>query len=289
MMKIYNFGEKIENEICLCLGNFDSVHVGHREIFSIAKTLEGELSVFTFEGEISINSKIAGMVYTFSERLEIFKSLGIKNVIVADFNKIKDISSDDFIAILKEKYQISNIVCGFDYKFGKMASGNTKTLENHFGDKLTVCEKVDFEDNKASASTAKMLIEKGEIEKLNSLLGSEYFVSGYCEKGFQNGTKLGFPTANIKPSTEKILLKEGVYIGSTKIDGKIYKSMINVGKIPTFGGEEYKIETHCIGISKPLYGKQITVFFERFLRDVVKFDGIENLKKQLEKDIKEIK
>lgn len=288
-MKIYKFGEEIQNEICLCLGNFDSVHVGHRKIFNIASNLEGELSVFTFDGEIATNSKLAGVVHTFSERLEIFKSIGIKNVIVADFNEIKDVASENFISILKEKYKITNVVCGFDYKFGKMASGDTKTLKNHFADKLTVCEKVDFESHKASASTAKILIENGEIEKLNQLIGSEYFVSGYCEKGFQNGTKLGFPTANIKPSKEKILLKEGVYIGKTKIDGEIYKSMINVGKIPTFGGEEYKIETHCIGISKPLYGKQITVFFERFLRDVVKFDGIENLKKQLEKDIKEIK
>ncbi len=114
-------------------------------------------------------------------------------------------------------------------------------------------------------------------------------MSGYCEKGFQNGTKLGFPTANIKPSKEKILLKEGVYIGKTKIDGDIYKSMINVGKIPTFGGQEYKIETHCIGIFEPLYGKQITVYFEKFLREVVKFNSINELKAQLEKDIKEIK
>ncbi len=164
-MKIYKFGEEIKKEICLCLGNFDSVHVGHREIFGMAKALEGELSVFTFSGEISTNSKSAGLVYTFSERLEIFENLGVKNVIVADFQEIKDLSSNDFIQILKEKYQIKNIVCGFDYKFGKMASGDTKTLKNHFEKKLKVCEKVVFEEHKASASTAKTLIENGEIEK----------------------------------------------------------------------------------------------------------------------------
>ncbi len=288
-MKIYNFGEEIKSEICLCLGYFDSIHKGHREIFNIAKTKSGALSVFTFNGEITTNSKKSGVVYTFEERLEIFKNIGIEYIIVADFAKIKDMESEDFIALLKEKYNVASVICGFDYRFGKMASGGTQLLKKHFEDKLTICEKVDFESEKASSNKAKELIEKGEVEKLNKLLGSEYFVQGYCEKGFQNGTKLGFPTANIKPPAEKILLKEGVYIGRTKIDDKIYKSMINVGKVPTFGGEEYKIETHAIGISQPLYGKQITVYFERFLRDVVKFDSVAQLKTQLEKDVKEIR
>ncbi|MFI3167009.1 MAG: riboflavin biosynthesis protein RibF [Bacillota bacterium] len=286
-MKTYNFGEKIEGEISLCLGYFDSVHKGHRAIFQLAQNAGGSLAVFTFSD--SPQTKQSGVVFTFEERLEIYKSIGVEILILADFAKIKDLNPTQFLQILDDTCEIKSVTCGFDYKFGKMAKGDIKMLESHFKNKLQVCEKVDFENEKASSNQAKVLVKNGEIEKLNSLLQSEYFVSGYCEKGFQNGTKLGFPTANIKPSQKKILLKEGVYIGETKIDGQIYKSMINVGKVPTFGGQEYKIETHCIGISKPLYGKQITVYFKRFLRDVVKFSSIEELKTQLAKDIKEIK
>ncbi len=287
-MKIYKFGEKINSKISLCLGYFDSLHKGHRKLIGLAKDKGGELSVFTFFEDIKTQGKKAGVVFTLEERKEIFQSLGAKNLIVASFEDIKDIPANDFLETLSKTYEISSVTCGFDYKFGKNASGDINLLKDYFKGSLTVCEKVDFESEKASSNLAKTLIESGDIASLNELLLGRYFISGYCEKGFQNGTKLGFPTANIKPANDKILLKEGVYIGETKIDNVMYKSMINVGKVPTFGGEEYKIETHCNGISKPLYGKQITVYFDRFLRDVVKFSSLEELKTQLKKDVKEI-
>ncbi len=288
-MKVYNFGEKINNKINLCLGYFDSVHKGHRELFSLGKASGTDLAVFTFDDEISVGSKKQGVVFTIKERLEIFESLGVGIVIVASFQKIKDISAEDFVDILKDKYEIEKIICGEDYKFGKNGTGDIDLLKNHYNNSVEIAKEIEYNGEKASSKTAKELIERGDIESLNTLLAGEYFISGYVEKGFQNGTKLGFPTANIKPAKEKIRLFEGVYIGSTKIKNKIYKSMINVGSIPTFGIDEYKIETHAIGITEPLYGEQITVYFERFLRASVKFSSVEELKKQLEKDVKEIR
>lgn len=288
-MKIIDFGASITEEVCLCLGQFDSIHKGHRKIIKMAQSFGKKVCVFAFKSEVTTPQKTEGVVFSTFERLEIFENLGVDYLILCDFEDVKDETKEEFIQILQESINIFKIVCGEDYRFGKGGSGDIEYLKSLFGGKLYVCEKVLHNGEKASTNQAKEYIKTGEIKSLNELLECEYFVKGFCEKGFQNGTKLGFPTANIRPAEGKVLLKEGVYIGKTKIKGEIYKSMINVGKIPTFGGEEYKVETHAVGINQPLYGEEITVYFERFLRDAVKFSGVEALKAQLKKDVEEIR
>ena len=279
-MKKIELGEKIEFEVSLCLGFFDSIHIGHQKIIESAKKSSNKVAVFTFKDE----NKDKKVVYNFEERCSILEEMGVEYVIYAEFSKIKDLTYEMFTEVLDKSLNLKKIFCGADYKYGKNALGNIENLKNTFSKKVNIVPNFLFNSERASTKRAKIFIENGEIEELNRLLGREYSVTGICEKGFQNGTKMGFPTANIRPSKDKALLKEGVYLGKTLIKGKIYKSMINVGKIPTFDCIDYKIETHALGVDEKLYGEEITVYFDKFVRDSVKFINIEELKKQLEKD-----
>lgn len=297
-MKVTFFDEKTNDPIVLCLGSFDSIHKGHQKIINFANEIKlkynAKSAVFTYANDLGlIPGKKGGLVFTYEERLLRLQEFCVDEVCVAKFTKdFADLSPKEFLSKLCDNRAIGALICGNDFKFGKNATGDTTFLKEFCLAKkipLYVCDfELDDFGNKISTSTIKELLAKGDICKVNKLLGKDYFVTGVVEKGREVGRTLGFPTANISLPKEKFLLKSGVYATYVFINGKKYNALTNVGTAPTFSINKYLIEAHVLGFNGDLYGEKLTVYFTSFIRDIKKFDSKEQLISQLESDLRKI-
>jgi riboflavin kinase/FMN adenylyltransferase len=295
---ILDYNDNYDKKIVLCLGFFDSVHIGHRKIFDEAliksKLYGAELSVFTFDNNpFEPLNKEDKLIYDFDSRVKIFNSLGIQNIIKCEFNKdfIK-IDSEDFLDHLIKHFNIVCIVCGNDYSYGYKGEGNVDTLKKYlkdYGIEVLSIDLLKDMGQKVSSSNIRKYLINGEINLANNLLGEPYHIESIVQKGRGVGTIIGFPTVNLEIPKDRILVKKGVYITKTIIDEKCYYSISNVGTHPTFNDEHNNIETFIIDCKENLYGKMIKIEFYAFIRDIIKFNNADELKYQLEKDLKSAK
>lgn len=144
------------------------------------------------------------------------------------------------------------------------------------------------EKEKVSTTTIKKLLQEGAIQQVEQLLGSPYFILGEVVLGNQIGRTIDFPTANIKLDSHKVILKNGVYAVQVCYAGKQYKGIANLGRKPTVDGNQQLLEVHIFDFEKEIYGQEIVVYFLKFIREIKKFNGLQELKNQIKKDIKEI-
>ncbi|HPJ76083.1 MAG TPA: riboflavin biosynthesis protein RibF, partial [Clostridia bacterium] len=186
----------------------------------------------------------------------------------------------------------ASIVAGFDYRFGKGAKGDTQYLKEicvKFKTDVTIVDKVDFYNEPVSASRIRNLLDEGDIEKANKLLGRRYSIEGTVVHGRGLGSKIGFPTANIDISKNIKLPGSGVYLTKSSIDNELFDSITNIGSNPTINDyltDRISCETHVIGYSSlNLYGKEIVIQFKRKIRNEQKFDSLDQLRKAIENDI----
>lgn len=265
----------------LCLGYFDGVHLAHRALFEKAKA-RGKWGVLLFDR----NVKGSLLLTTQYEKVQLISELGADYVIIAEFSeKFMNRTPGEFADFLKDTLNVSAVVAGYDYRFGKMASGDANMLIKLADERNISAEIVSAEcENGEPIKSTKIreYIMSGDIPSANRLLGYAYMVCGKVEKGLGNGHKLGFPTANVAYNYEKLLPPDGVYAGSAC--GK--PAVINIGKNPTFNAENRTLEVHLIDFDGDLYGKVISVSFFEKIRDDVKFDTKEALIARIEKDIK---
>jgi riboflavin kinase/FMN adenylyltransferase len=198
----------------------------------------------------------------------------------------------DFLEFINQNYNICTYVCGKDYRFGKGGLGDVEFLTEYAlknGQTVFVQEDCIMDDKKVSTTLIKELLSNGEIEKANALLKTPYSYSSVVMDGRKVGSKLGFPTINLKVDGEKQRLKNGVYFGHVTIDNKEYKTVINYGNRPTYGLDEVLIEAHVIDFDGNLYGRNIRVEFLEFIRPEQKFASVEELTAQVLKDIEKAK
>lgn len=287
-MEIFEYGNKFNSDCVLCLGYFDAIHKGHKALIKTAKEtankLGVKLGVFAFTG-----GKFDSDVFTFFERLTILKTLGVDFVIYASLSKeFMSISHSEFTKNLFENYSIKAVFCGFDFTYGYKAEGNVKTLEQsakNYGISTFILDKIVAENGeKLSTSLIKRELKNGNIKSANELLGSNYFITEKVVEGKKLGKNLGFPTINMALKQEKFLIKEGVYLTCVLIQNKLYSSITNVGKQPTFNGNNCVIETYINGFNGNLYSKYVTVYFVDFIREIKAFNSKEELINQLKKD-----
>ena len=193
---------------------------------------------------------------------------------------------------LVEQLNVKAVCCGYDYSFGYQAEGRVDTLRllcNRYGVTVLVTDKICINGEEVSSTAIRQCIVNGNIEKANKMLGRCFCVEGPVVKGLQNGRKLGFPTANVCYNYEMVIPKDGVYAGFTYVNGIGFKSVINVGKNPTFGADKITIESHILDYNNDLYGENIRVSFSKRLRGEIKFDSIGELKKQINKDAQTVR
>lgn len=278
------------------LGNFDGVHKGHQKLMkenikiSKAKNLRPSVLLFKENTKNILNGEREYLT-SLEDKIEILKNLGIECFCLLEFSdKFKDLSPYEFIEeILYKKLNTKYVIVGDNYRFGKMAKGDIKTLKKYEEDFAYKTKVVDFEldDGKIINSTdIRQMVREGKIEKANKDLGHPFKMQGKVIKGAQRGRLLNFPTANLKPSFKYVTAKSGVYFTRVNIDRDFYYALTDIGTNPTFENKKMKIETYIMNFSKDIYGKNISIEFLEFLRPDYKFNSPEELIAQMEKDKK---
>lgn len=295
------------NEVCflerrnvVTVGVFDGVHLGHRKIIrqaiSEAKSLNTKSIVLTFEPHPTIvlgKERFKGLLTTIDERLKLISELGVSEVVIAKFTpQLATLLPQDFVEqILLERLGAKVIVVGTGFVFGKGRTGDINFLRD-IGPRLNIKiveVPLELKNGKVISSTLiREAIEQGRIEEACELLGHVYVLRGKVVRGHgRGGSLLGIPTANIDVQKEKVRPAKGVYAGWARVDGRNWRSVINIGQIPTFGDvKTEEIHVHLIGFKGDLYGKEIIIGVEKRIRDEYKFKTHSELAERIKQDIK---
>lgn len=295
------------------IGNFDGVHLGHREIIAQAigkaRARGGTCLAYTFRPhpQAALKPELGvQLLSTYDEKLQELERLGVDVVIEEPFSREFSVIGWEqfFNDCLLRRLNLEEIVVGYDFSFGKERQGHIEALQaacQKASVALTVVPPQRVDGEIVSSSRIRRHLLKGEIEAANSLLGSAFYYRGVVIRGEGRGRQLGFPTANLKIEN-KLALPYGVYatmafpsaFPGTPAQTPVL-SVTNVGVRPTFqpsssgstedSGFPALVETHLIGVTQDLYGKPLEVRFLRKLRDERRFNGVEELKTQIRRDI----
>lgn len=278
------------------LGVFDGVHIAHQALLNRLQDRKSQWKriLITYHPHPDVvlgkRRETYGIeLFTYEEKISLLQKYDLDIVVVIPFTvDFANTSAEDYLEeILIKKLKAKRIVLGYDQCFGKNREGNytfLKEREHKYGYVVERVESIKYEGNVISSSRIRELLKQGEIRKANFLLGKNFFVTGTVVKGFQRGRQIGYPTVNLNVPQTKVIPKIGVYIGYFEFGGILYRAMINVGYSPTFQNQLLSVEAHILNFDKYIYGEIGKIHFVDRIRDEMKFDSIEDLKQQLEKD-----
>ena len=281
----------------LTLGTFDGVHIGHKKILEkvIQHTLDQEyeslvLTFFPHPRMILQERSEIKLLNTISEKVSLLEELGIQNLVIHPFDEsFSRLTAEEFVkTVLVDQFKIHKIIIGYDHRFGRNRTADINNLIE-FGEKYNFeVEQISAQEiNEISVSSTKIrnAIQEGNMLLANKYLGYDYFLTGTVAKGKQLGRTIGFPTANLKIEEDyKLIPLKGVYIVMSQINGEKIYGMMNIGLNPTVGGEHLSVEIHYLNFNSDLYDQKITVSILKRIRGEEKFDSLELLKEQIEKD-----
>lgn len=284
--------------VAVTLGNFDGVHVGHKALFAVmereTKKHDGVAVAFSFKPHpLEVLTGVCPKKLNTEKDKEILISkMGADYLINFPFSiEAAKQSPADFVReVLIEGLNAKEVVVGYNYTFGNKGMGNAQMLTElcrEYDCHVTVVPQVQTRLGVVSSTLIREKVAAGEIEAASELLGYCYQLKGKVVKGLQLGRKLGFPTANIRLEENMQLPQYGVYACYSAFEGRMVKSVVNVGLRPTINNNvEPTVESNLLNFTGNLYGKKMTVFFVEKIREEQKFDGLDALKKQIAKDAK---
>nr|WP_315161541.1 bifunctional riboflavin kinase/FAD synthetase [uncultured Flavobacterium sp.] len=287
----------------LTLGTFDGVHIGHKKIL---KKLTQSRSVGTE------NQKYESLVLTFfphprmvlqehsdikllntiDEKIDLLEKIGIENLVIHPFDEaFSRLTAEEFVSnILVDRFHIQKIVIGHDHRFGRNRTANIDDLiayGKEYGFEVEQISVQEINDISVSSTKIRNALLEGDMALANDYLGYNYFLTGSIIQGKQLGRTIGFPTANLKiEENYKLIPQNGVYIVKSIIDGQSVFGMMNIGFNPTVNGQKQSIEIHYFDFNADLYNQKISVSILQRIRSEQKFESVDLLKEQLEKDKK---
>lgn len=281
------------------IGFFDGVHRGHQ--FLIANVMEEarkaglQSLVITFDRhprQVLSQNYQPRLLTTLERKLQLLSLTGVDNVAVLHFTKdMAALSARNFMQqILHDKLYVRELIIGYDNRFGHNRAEGFDDYVGYgkeMGIKVMQSTPFSVGDIKVSSSLTRSFLEGGEVEMAARCLGRPYELSGTVVKGFQQGRKLGFPTANLDTGDSGLLIpKGGVYAVKASIDDhqRLMPAMMDIGTRPTYGGTKLSLEVNIFNFHGCLYGKPLSVQFIKRVRDDIKFDSIEALAAQIQKD-----
>ncbi|MCQ2792791.1 MAG: riboflavin biosynthesis protein RibF, partial [Bacilli bacterium] len=279
-MKIYRINAsltnapKIKHKLCLCLGNFDGVHLAHQRLINEAKiTSDDQIAIITFDGNIKGKENLTSL----DDRLRLFKAIGIEYVFIFPFNhKFKNLSCETFKKKFLDVIKPTTLIAGNDFKFGKNRKGDIAYLRKYYH--VHVVDFLKKNNRKISSKDIIAFIKDGNIKKANEYLGRAYQIKGKVVSGYHKGAQLNFPTANIKIDKDYVIPRYGVYKVITYILGIPRLGIANVGVHPTVNQlKEAILEVHILNFKGDLYRKDIYVEFVDFVRPEKKFKSEKEL------------
>ena len=268
------------------LGKFDGIHRGHRKLVEkiLEQKQEGKQAVLVSLGAASRT------ILTKEERFHLLEEMGVDVLLECPLNdRIKHMKAENFIKeILVGDLQADYVAVGEDFRFGYERKGTPQMLTEYgkkYGFHTEILSKEMDGRRKISSTYVREELSRGNMEKFSFLMGQDFSVEGIVEHGRGMGHKYLLPTTNLIPPSEKLMPPNGVYITVSHFADRNYRGITNVGYKPTVGGEKFLgVETYLFDCEENLYGKFCKVDFRKFLRPEQKFNSLEALKRQLEKD-----
>ena len=299
-IKIYKNFEinKKDKKSIILIGNFDGLHSGHQKLFKQAKKLKNKLNlklgVITFDPipKMFFNNKIKNYrISNLNQKINYFRKFRVDFIINKNFNKkFSKITYKKFIKnILYKKLNAKYIFVSNNFRFGYKREGNVNLLRKYqieYNYKLINPKPLKNKNKIISSTFIRKLLQNGSLNSANRILKRNWSIEGIVEKGRMMGKKIGFPTCNIDIKNY-IVAKPGVYAVKVKILNSIksYKGIANLGYRPTFNGKKILLEVNIFNFSGNLYNKKLSVTFMRFIRGEKKFNGIDELRNQIQKDL----
>ncbi len=280
------------------IGTFDGVHLGHQEILKKvveeANSNEGKSILITFWPHprfiLKKDADDLKLLSTFKEKVRLLESLGLDYVIKIPFTpKFSNLSADEFVrTILVDQIGTKKLYIGYDHRFGNNREGDIQFLKGQsskYGYEVFEIPRQDIDDIGISSTKIRNALHEGDIRLSHTLLGRNYSIKGLVVQGEKVGREIGFPTANIQIDKEyKLLPGDGAYAIIAELDGNKFEGMLNIGFKPTVNGSQRTIEAHLFNFDENIYGREITIEFVQSLRKEKKFNSLNELKLQLEKD-----
>lgn len=282
----------------ITLGTFDGVHLGHRaildEVSRQAQLIGGESILITFEPhprKVLFPMQDLKILTPLPEKVRLIQEAGINHVIVAPFtHEFSCLSAEKYIQqFLVRHFQPSVIVIGHDHHFGHDRKGNMELLQAYApacNFKVSRISKQLINDAAVSSTKVRQAIMAGDVGAARQMLGRQYSIEGIVAHGQKLGRQLGYPTANLEPlCADQLLPAHGIYAITARLNGRIYKGMMNIGVRPTVSQEpELRLEAHLFDFSEDIYGRSLEIFFVEKLRNEQRFGSIDELRAQLQKD-----
>lgn len=281
------------------VGTFDGVHVGHQIIIDrineLAKQSGSESVLLTFFPHPRLvlfpDDNELKLLSTLDERIARLEKSGIDHLIVHPFSvEFSRITALQYVMdILVKELNVSKLVIGYDHHFGRNREGNLEQLKQmapEYGFEVEEIPAQEIDDVNVSSTKIRRALLEGDISKANEYLGYHYSITGLVVEGDKLGRSIGFPTANVTPAESyKLIPGTGVYSVVVKMGSLLYRGMANLGNRPTVSDSDKRVlEVHIFDFEGDIYGKEITVTFVDRIRNEIKFEGLDELKAQLEED-----
>jgi len=302
VVKVYETWEGIKERyasLMVGLGNFDGVHLGHRQLISTmvatARERKATPAVFTFHPHplaVLDPEHAPLLLLTPRAKERIMCRLGVEVLLRVPFTvEFARISPREFVEeVLFRGLGVKAVFVGYNYTFGYRGEGNPELLKEYgrrYGFEVHVMPPVTVDGQVVSSTLIRSLLLCGEVAEAARFMGYYPFVEGRVVTGDRRGAKLGFPTANINPEEGILIPAHGVYSVEVEVDGDYYIGVANIGTKPTFNTRNLRpnIEVHLLDFHGDLYGRQILVRFRRRLREERRFASAAELIAQIQKDI----
>lgn len=301
-MKVFHGLEQARGQLAGCavtIGNFDGIHLGHRQLLALAQRLAGARGapavLLTFEPHPAkvLSPELAPpLITTLPRKLALLRALGLDAVILQPFDRAyASTTTEAFVRRdLIGALGAADVVVGYDFTFGKGRAGNPEVLATLGAPSLQVHTVPAYRENGLVVSSSKIreLLLEGRVEAASRLLGAPFVLDGTVAPGRGRGRTIGFPTANVAPATE-LVPANGVYTVLVAVEGVegVLAGAANVGRKPTFGEEERTVEVHLLDFAGDLYGKRMAVAFLERQRPELRFESVDALVTQIERDVAE--
>lgn len=291
-----NNRKKLTDKTYIALGNFDGLHRGHMSLINrvVDEALlnDAKSLVYTFSNHpltVAAPERAPKLIMDNEQKLHIFRTSGIDIVAMIDFTlEYMQTSAEDFIKLLLDRYNARGLVVGFNYKYGYMNTGDVpllRELSQKLGFELIVIEPETDEEGLISSTRIRNHILEGRVGDAAKLLIEPYLMRGTVVGGKKKGKALGFPTANMTIDEKAVLPKEGVYYTNVEVNGKLYRGITSIGNNPTISeGNPVTVETYILDFDEDIYGENIKVYYLEWMREMIKYESMEELKEQLRRD-----
>lgn len=283
----------MEKKTIYALGFFDGVHLGHQALLKACRALAEQngcnTGVVTFRDhpEGLLHGKAPVLINTHEDKNRLLYAAGADVVLELPFDQA--LMTTHWASFLRQltDHDAAGFVCGSDFRFGAGGSGTAKKLEGFCKSRGLPYEVVPqqmLDGVRVSSTHIRGLLEAGQVEEAARFLGHPHFLSGEVVSGRKLGRTLGIPTANLQLPEGIVQLRHGVYACRAVAEGKGYLAVTNIGSRPTVGGHRVTIEPWLLDFEGDLYGKRVYLTFFQFLRPEKKFDTLEELKAEIQKN-----